>query len=329
MAAGTIYIDHSAPGFTRRRCGKGFMYLDHTGKKLSASEKERIENLVIPPAWEEVWIAPKPNGHVQATGKDEKGRKQFLYHPSYREQQNARKFESLVKFAETLPDIRKRAYEDLKQRDWTRTKMAALMVCLLDEGYFRIGNKAYQLENETFGLTTMRRKHLKLNSREASFVYKAKSGKMRTVTIENKKLRRLIKNCSELPGHEIFKVRDKSGQVIEANSSLVNEYLQEISGEDFTSKNFRTWGGTTLAVELYDDCRACIDENPKKKFETELVRRVAAELNNTVSVCRTYYIHPKVLAAAETGEIKIRKYTPKHPHQLDAIERTALKIISD
>ena len=298
------YISDEIEGYRRKKHGRGHLYFNPLGEKIDKKElEERLDELRIPPMWDEVWISPYENGHLQVTGYDEKGRKQYLYHPEWTAFRNANKFNKLLQFGKKLPLIRKRIHQDLKQPDWKKEKVLALVVLVLDEYFIRIGNQVYLNENETYGLTTLRRRHLTIDGKEAVLHYKAKSGKEREVNIEHKQLVKLIKECSELPGYELFCYQN-GGRSNPVDSEDVNEYLQQIAGEEFSSKDFRTWGGTVTAVEEFENALKDVEENPKRNLLTALVERVADRLGNTPAVCRQYYIHPAVLEVAEEGSLQ-------------------------
>lgn len=327
------YVNDEEPGYRRKRCGRGFVYFDPNGQKVDKEElSERLEALAIPPGWENVWICASLNGHLQVTGYDEKGRKQYIYHPDWVAFRNANKFSKMVQFGKKLPLIRKKVQEGLRKKEWVKEKVLALVVSVLDESFIRIGNQAYLDENSTYGLTTLRRKHLELTGKEAVFRYKAKSGKEREVSIENKKLVGYIKECSELPGYELFRYKNGTGSQ-RVDSEDVNEYLQEIAGEEFSSKDFRTWGGTVTAVEEFEDALKETEENPRKKLLTALVQRVADRLGNTPSVCREYYIHPAILLAAEEGILKEAisrsRFQQQDRFDLRKEEKIALRLLKE
>ena len=328
-----IYVTDEQPGYRRKKHGRGHVYFDMEGHKINKSViVERLEGLPIPPMWDDVWICQKENGHLQVTGFDEKGRKQYLYHPDWVAYRNANKFNKLVDFAKKLPGIRQRVQQDLQQEEWTKERVLALVVRVLDEAYIRIGNKAYLEENNTYGLTTLRRKHLTIEGEEAVLQYKAKSGKEREVSIDNKELVELIRECSELPGYEIFRYQE-NGKGKPVDSEDVNDYLHEIAGEEFSSKDFRTWGGTVSAVEEFEAALEEVEVNPKKKLVSTLVQRVADRLGNTPSVCREYYIHPAILKAAENGRleqaIKGSRAERKDAFDLDKCEKISLRLLKE
>ena len=299
-----IYISDEETGITRRRCGKGFTYHLTTGERITDKETLAwLKALVIPPAWESVWICPEQNGHLLVTGRDEKGRKQYIYHPDWMAFQQASKFQKMVRFAEQLPHIRRQLAQDLRKRGWPRERVLALAVSILDECGMRIGNQQYKEANGTYGLTTLRRKHVDIDRNGIHFSYKGKSGQYREVDVEDRKLARLVKDLSDLPGYEVFRYQGEDGRYYNIDSADVNEYIRQIAGEEFSSKDFRTWAGTTAAVELFSLAQAEVDENPRRKLDVALVRHVAEFIGNTLSVCRKYYIHPAVLARVEAGDI--------------------------
>ncbi|UII24771.1 DNA topoisomerase IB [Fulvivirga maritima] len=329
---GIHYIADDCPGFTRKKRGRGFSYYDCDGKKISDKNIiKRIQSLVIPPMWQDVWICEDESGHLQVTGYDQKGRKQYIYHPKWTEYQQKNKFNRLKEFGFKLPDIRRQLERDIRKKGWPKQKILALIVMMLDEYYIRIGNKRYEQENKTYGLTTLRRKHINEKDGHLVISFKAKSGKEREIDIGSKKLIRLIKATSELPGYEIFRYLDDSKQSHRLDSHDVNEYLVEIAGEYFTAKDFRTWGGTMLALENYEESKKEVEENPRQKLETTIVKKVAAVLGNTVAVCREYYIHPKVMDVLLKNSLG--HYTKKNlgkledEKELSEAEKLVLKII--
>ncbi len=328
--SGLIHSSDEDAGYSRKKHGRGFMYFDERRNKISdKNEIERIKNIGIPPVWEEVWICPDPRGHLQATGMDSKQRKQYLYHEEWNAFQQNTKFERLVEFGFALPEIRNRISIDLKKEEWTRERVIALIIGILDETYIRIGNKQYFEDNETHGLTTLRRKHLKIGPKEAVLNYTGKHKKERTVRINNKNFIKLVKECSELPGYEIFRYKSKNGKMITITSSDVNEYLQDITGDKFSSKNFRTWGGTVTAIKKYPDAKEKVRNNPRLKLRRAIVKEVARELNNTIAVSEKYYIHPEVLDALDSLYFSPGRYkVDDKPEALDLEERVVLAIIA-
>lgn len=298
--SGLIHVSADDPGYRRKGRGKGFEFLDDKGVKLSdKGELDRIAKLRIPPAWKNVWVCKKPSGHLQATGIDARERKQYIYHEEWNRQSHLNKFDRMAGFAKALPEIRKRIQQDLRKQGWPREKVISLVINILDHTALRIGNKAYEQENGTYGLTTLRRKHLKVDGNAIYFQFKAKGGIWRNTQIKGRKLTRLIRECSELPGHEVFQYLDNEGKPHPVFSHDVNAYLQEITGGDYTAKDFRTWGGTVGAIELYKDTVEEIILFPKRNFTTCLVRRVADKLGNTIAVCKSHYIHPVMFTFCE------------------------------
>lgn len=302
-----IYVDDYSRGYSRIKKNDKFRYLNEEGHILS-NRKEilRIENLAIPPMWEDVWICSDPYGHIQATGKDAKGRKQYLYHKQWTEHLSQHKFDDLLNFALKLPVIRAQVAKDLRRRKWDKKKVLALAVKLLDELYLRVGNQFYKNENGTYGLTTLRKKHIQEDKKHLILKYKAKSGKIRQITVNHPTLRNLLKHCAELPGYELFKYKE-DGKYITITSRDINQYLHDISDAHITAKNFRTWGGTVLVIKYQAEALESIKSNPRKKLETTLIKLVANKLNNTVSVCRKYYIHPSILeTVTKSQNLKIK-----------------------
>lgn len=327
-----IYVEDGFPGFLRKKNGKGFVYLDKKGEKIEKKKVlDRIQQLVIPPMWKDVWVCKSPKGHLQATGYDERGRKQYLYHEDYISFRQQSKFEKLVEFGKKLPQIRKAVEKDLRKRNWPREKILALIVMMLDEYYIRIGNKCYEHQNKTYGLTTLRRKHLVLEDGNLMLSYRAKSGKDRKIKVESKRLIKLIKQVSEIPGYEVFKYEGEDGATHCVDSKDVNEYLLDLSCAAFTAKDFRTWGGTVLALDHYEESLEMVQESPNRKLEATIVKKVSEVLGNTVAVCRKYYIHPKVIQVLLDGELsryqKLKLRGVEDPKELSENEQTVLKIL--
>ena len=329
-----VHVTDHDPGYTRQKWGRGFVYKDCKGKKISDEKVlARIKELVIPPIWDRVWICPLENGHLQVTGYDLKGRKQYLYHKAWVEHRQNSKYSKLAQFGMTLPVIRKKVEEHINLRGWPKEKILSMIVMLLDEHYIRIGNKYYEKQNQTYGLTTLRRKHLAEKNGKLYLSYKAKSGKYREVQIASKKLVKLIKKISELPGYEIFKYQDDDKAIQRLDSQEVNRYLENISGDCFTAKDFRTWGGTVLAIDYHKQVLKEVKENPRLNLETNIVKKVAKTLGNTVAICREYYIHPRVLDVLvneKAREFNKRPLPPiKYKNELSSHEKLALKIITN
>lgn len=303
--AGLHYVSDTEAGLTRKPWGRGFTYIDVDGEHItSAEERARLEALVIPPAWTDVWICPHPDGHLLATGRDEKGRKQYIYHPEWQRVRNEAKFHRLMPFGEALSQIRARCESDLRRRKLCREKVLALVVTLLDQTLIRIGNAAYAQENSSYGLTTLRDRHVDFTSDGCVFEFVGKSGKSHCVTFDDPRLARIVRACRDVVGYDLFQYYDDDGNRGVATSTDVNSYLKETTGQDFTAKDFRTWGGTVTAA-------TCLTEMPypetKKEVEQqviEMVKTVSERLGNTTAVCRAYYIHPAIIEGYEEGSLK-------------------------
>lgn len=303
-AAGLRYVNDAAPGIRRKRAGRGFSYTGPDGAKISdRATLARIKALGIPPAWEDVWICPSPNGHIQATGRDARRRKQYIYHPQWREARDETKFARLAVFGASLPRIRRRTTADLTQPGLPQEKALATVVQLLDLSLIRIGNEEYARTNESYGLTTMRQSQVEVNGSEIHFEFQGKSGKQHTVAVRDPRLARIIRRCEELPGYELFQYVDEAGERHGVESSDVNRYLQEITDQRFTAKDFRTWGGTVIAARALRELGPAATATEAKKNIVEAVKRAAHELGNTPAVCRRAYIHPDILRAYEEGRL--------------------------
>ena len=307
-SVGLRYAGFSKKGFYRFRKGKNFIFKDENQNIVKDTELiVRINKLVIPPAWENVWISPYANGHLQVIGTDTKGRKQYRYHENWNKIRNQSKFYRLRNFAKALPKIRKQVDKDLNRRGLPYEKVVALVVKLIENTNIRIGNEAYKKLYGSFGLTTLRDKHVKFQGGEVTFTFKGKKGVHHQIGLKDRKLMNLVKKCKEVPGQELFQYYDDDGKHHSIGSSDVNAYLQEVTKQDFTAKDFRVWSGSVHALcnFLEDDA----PENPTqcKKKVVEVLDKVAKKLGNTRAVCKKYYVHPTVLAAAEKGSIWLYK----------------------
>ena len=291
-----IYFPDSRPGIFRQRLGKKFEYYDADGKKIRERKiLLRIKSLIIPPAWQDVWISPCVNGHLQATGIDDRRRKQYLYHPDWLKISQENKFSKMIDFGSSLPKIRQKIYYELRQKLLSKERLLATVVWLLEHTFVRIGNEEYSKENNSFGLTTLHNRHANVRGSEITFKFRGKSGVENTIEVDNPVIARTIKECIDLPGYELFQFIDDEGNRHTVESKDVNLYLKDLTHDDFSAKDFRTWGATNLsAADLYRK-GAVEDEKEVKKNVLETVKEVAHHLNNTVSVCRTYYIHPTVI----------------------------------
>ncbi|HUQ91650.1 MAG TPA: hypothetical protein VM120_08210 [Bryobacteraceae bacterium] len=302
--AGLRYVTATIAGIARRKAGGGWTYLHPDGRPVrDAAEVQRIKALVIPPAWGKVWICPLPNGHLQALGVDAKGRKQYVYHSRYREIRDATKYSRMHSFGAVLPKMRLRVEEDLQLKGLPRTKVLAAVVRLLERISVRVGNEEYARANDSYGITTLRNNHVDMEGRKLHFHFIGKSKKQHDIELTDRRLARILAQCQELPGQELFQFLNEAGEPCRLCSDDVNSYLREISGEDFTAKDFRTWNGSREAIlALYEAGPASTATDAKKKV-AEAVKTVAAVLRNRPAVCRKYYIHPAVLDAFEDGSL--------------------------
>lgn len=295
-AAGLHYVTDDAPGLSRVRAGRGFRYLDPGSRPIrAAATLKRIESLVIPPAWTQVWICPDPRGHIQATGRDERGRKQYLYHPDWRQVRDETKFDRLLAFAKALPKIRRTTARHLKAPGLGRDKVLAAVVQLLEKTFIRVGNDEYAQQNQHFGLTTLRDRHVDIHGADVHFEFKGKSGVHRTIDLHDRRLAKIIRNCQDLPGYELFQYLDEEGQRHRLTSTDVNDYLHRLTGQSFTAKDFRTWAGTLLAAQALQTFEPFESQTQAKKNVVRAVEQVAQRLGNTKAVCRKCYIHPSII----------------------------------
>jgi DNA topoisomerase-1 len=298
------YVTDEQPGIRRERCGRGFRYRTTEGRLVRARHTlKRIGSLVIPPAWQEVWICPIDHGHLQATGRDERGRKQHLYHPRWRKTRDQTKYDRLIEFARALPAIRKQLKRDLAREKLCREKVLAAVVRLLEVSLIRIGNDEYARDNKSYGLTTMKNRHATVRGARIKFQFRGKSGKEHIVEIEDRRIARIVRACQDLPGQELFQYVDVAGQKRDVGSGDVNDYLRELTGRDFTAKDFRTWAGTvSVACELQHLGPAELEAEARKNI-VAAINTTAQSLGNTPAVCRKSYIHPAIIAAYLDGSL--------------------------
>ena len=312
--AGLRYVSDTMPGITRKRAGTGFTYVGPDGRRLTDRKTiARIRSLAIPPAYTDVWICPYPDGHIQATGRDARGRKQYRYHPSWREIRDVTKFERMLDFSRALPAIRERVSKDMAKPGLSREKVLATVVNLLECTGIRVGNDEYARTNRSFGLTTLRDHHVEISGSKLRFQFRGKSGKVHDVVLTDRRLARIVARCQAIPGETLFQYEDENGVRQTVDSADVNAYLREITGQDFTAKDFRTWGGTLLAVAALRELGPAATQREGKSLVLRAIDRVAERLNNTRAVCRKYYVHPAVfetylagtmLNALENGTVK-------------------------
>jgi DNA topoisomerase-1 len=297
-AAQLCYVSDDKPGIRRRAAGTGFCYLNREGEVIEDETRlARIKALGIPPAWTDVWICPLPHGHLQASGRDAKGRKQYRYHPRWRAIRDETKFGRMALFGAALPRIRERVEAHMKVQGLPREKVLAIVVCLLESTFIRVGNEEYARANKSFGLTTMRERHVTVNGAKIRFRFRGKSGKEHQITLANRRLARLVSHLMDLPGQAIFQYLDEEGEPRPVDSGDVNEYLREISGEEFTAKDFRTWAGTLLAARCLGEAGDLETGADARAACVSAVASVAEQLGNTAAICRKCYIHPLVLQA--------------------------------
>ncbi|WP_116543549.1 DNA topoisomerase IB [Pontibacter virosus] len=330
--AGLRYTSDERPGITRKKAGTGFYYLNSKGEKVTDEKTlARISKLVIPPAWTEVWISNAARGHLQATGRDDKGRKQYIYHPEWQHARNLTKFGRMITFGKSLPTLREQIEKDIQSRELDKRKVTALVVSIMDNALIRIGNRAYAKSNKSYGLTTLRDRHVTFNGHTVTFSFVGKKGVEQKIDLKDRRLAQLVKKCKDIPGYDLFQYYDEDGERQTLESGDVNEYLREVTAYDFTAKDFRTWGGTVRMVECLE---RVIDEDPeidKEKGIKEAVKEVAKGLGNTPTVCSKYYIHPEVVNLFR--EDKLMSFLKKHDptkskiEHLSSMEHFVLKML--
>jgi DNA topoisomerase-1 len=303
-AARLSYVAEPGPGYQRRRAGKGFVYYDVRGKRIvDPDELARLRALAIPPAWQQVWISPSPRSHIQATGQDAKGRKQYRYHPRFRALRDAAKYAHILRFGEHLPGLRRRLQRDLGRAQLDRDKVLSALVELMQRTCVRVGNDCYALANGSYGLTTLRDRHARIRGAEVRFKFKGKGGKLHEISLEDARLARIVRRCREVPGQRLFQFIDGDGQPHAVTSGDVNEYLRRATGEPFTAKDFRTWTGTLLAVDRLGTSTPPASVRAARREIKQALQGVSAELGNTVAVCRKSYVHPSVFDQYTRGEL--------------------------
>jgi DNA topoisomerase I len=301
-AAGLRYVRDDSPGIKRVKAGTGFRYVSAEGKAVKdETTLKRIRGLVIPPAWADVWICSSPYGHIQAVGRDARGRKQYRYHSAYRYIRDQTKFGRMLAFGEALGKIRKRIDQDQKLPGMPRNKVLAAVVNLLQRTCMRVGNDEYKKQNDSFGLTTLEDKHVKVERGRMRFKFRGKSGQPQEIELDDPRLAKIVKKCRDIPGYELFQYYDDEGKVCDVTSADVNAYIREITGDDFTAKDFRTWGGTGLAATALEEIGAAETQTEIKKNIVEAIKRVSTRLGNRPATCRKYYVHPAMLDAYSDG----------------------------
>nr|WP_290224915.1 DNA topoisomerase IB [Trichocoleus desertorum] len=334
QAAGLRYVNDNVPGIQRQARGKGFIYIDAEGQKIrDRAEIQRIESLAIPPAYQEVWICPDANGHIQATGRDAKGRKQYRYHSLWRQVRDQTKFTRMIAFSDALPMIRERVDHDLGLRGLPCQKVLATVVRLLETTCIRVGNETYARTNRSFGLTTMRCRHVDVSGTTLRFKFRGKSGVDHDIQVSDRRLARIIKRCQEIPGYELFQYLDDEGQRQCIDSGAVNTYLHEVTQQDFTAKDFRTWSGTVMAALELAEIGPFSSQTQAKKNINQAIKNVAAHLGNRPATCRKYYVHPAILDAYLDGSLEptlekvMRQPATESPYALKPEEMAIVAIL--
>lgn len=301
---GLRYVTDATPGYRRKRTGTSFSYYDKDGRHITNPDiLRRIKSIGIPPAYDFVWICPSANGHIQATGLDARGRKQYRYHTKWRELRDQNKYEHIVEFAAALPCLRRRVAMDLKRQGLPREKVLATIVSLLEKTLIRVGNNEYANQNKSYGLTTMRRKHVDIKGGTLRFEFTGKSGKRWELQLQDKRIVAIVKRCAEIPGHELFKYLDDNGQARTIDSGDVNAYIKEITQQDFTAKDFRTWSGTVFAALALAEYKKYNSEAEARRNVVAAIDAVAKQLGNTRAICRKCYVHPEILSAYMSGDL--------------------------
>jgi len=304
LPEGLVYCNDETAGLSRRRAGTGFSYRDASGRPIKDRDiVARIQKLAIPPAWTDVWICPRANGHVQATGRDAKGRKQYRYHPDWTSHASGNKFDRLASFARALPRLRKQIDLDMAKKGPCRDKVLATAVRLLEITLIRVGNAQYARQNRSYGLTTLHKRHLEVDGAGLNFAFKGKSGVEHSVSVRDRRLATVVRALRDLPGQQVFKYRDGEGNLCPITSDDVNAYIRQAMGEDFSAKDFRTWAGTVSAARALRDTEAPTSATDAKRKINVCVKAVAGLLGNTPTVCRASYVHPKVFELFEAGEL--------------------------
>ncbi|PRY28193.1 DNA topoisomerase-1 [Spirosoma oryzae] len=334
-AARLLYVSDTIPGINRRKAGDHFTYTDAKGEPIDDEDTlRRIRSMALPPAWERVWISPKSNSHLQATGIDTKNRKQYRYHTAWNAIRSETKFFRMTSFGEALPKLRARLAKDLKQRTLNRDKVIAIALSVMEQTLIRVGNAAYEKEYGSYGLTTLKDRHVKADGGEVRFSFKGKKGIFHDITLHDPRLAKLVKDCRDIPGKELFQYFDAEGNRHPIDSGMVNDYLQETMGDEFSAKDFRTWAGTVNALRLLVELEPCESEKELKKNVNTILDEVSHKLGNTRTVCRKHYVHPQILEAYECRDlnpyIKNKgRYRQTSPNGLDGVEKLLLKFLND
>ncbi|MFL2778818.1 MAG: DNA topoisomerase IB [Paracoccus marcusii] len=306
ISAGLTYVNDDMPGITRQRSGKGFSYKGPDGRTITdKAERKRLASLAIPPAYVDVWICPDPRGHIQATGRDAKGRKQYRYHPEFRELRDSSKYDRMLDFARGLPQLRAQVDADMSRRGLPVEKVLATIVFLLENTMIRVGNTRYARENKSHGLTTLRMRHVTLDGNQVRFKFKGKSGKEWNLGLRDRRVARIIRAVQEIPSQHLFQYVDDDGTRRQVTSTEVNDYLRQITGRQVTAKDFRTWTGTVLAALALAEYEKADSEAAAKRNVRDAIESVAARLGNTPTICRQCYVHPQIIDAYLADELRL------------------------
>jgi DNA topoisomerase-1 len=316
-AINLIYVNDKDDGIIRTKKGKSFIYFYKGDQVKDEKEIERIKKLVIPPAWTNVWISKSPNGHIQATGYDVAGRKQYRYHSKWSELQQETKFHRIYEFGKSLPKLRKRLQEDLAQSGFPETKVLAMAVSLMERTFIRVGNDDYEKKYGSYGLTTLKNKHVDVKGDTITFSFKGKKGVYHKITLKNKKFAKIIRQCKAIPGRELFQYYDQSGEIRKIDSGQVNQYIKNCLKQEFTTKDFRTWAGTLMMLQIFKSADPCEKLKDLQKNIIEGFKLVSQRLGNTVAVCKKYYVHPELITLYQANELT--HYFEKHPEKKDTL----------
>lgn len=323
-AAGLHYSSDEAPGIHRKGAPGCFRYVRPNGRPVrDAPTLKRIRELVIPPAWRDVWIAADPKAHLQATGRDARGRKQYRYHPAFAAVRDADKYDHLLAFAKALPALHRRLARDMRKKGLPRERVLACAITLLEESLIRVGNESYARQNHSYGLATLANRHVRIHGGTLRFLFTGKSGKRWDLAIHDRRVARILRACQELPGQHLLEYRDGDGGIHAVTSGDVNTYLREVTGADVTAKDFRTWAGTMMAAAAFARLKGPVT----KKAAREVVSGVAGRLGNTVAVCRKCYIHPSIFEAFDRGRLKLASRNNRRVTGLSAAEKAVLKLL--
>ena len=324
-----VYVNPTEEGIRRLRTGKGFSYRFRDRPVKDKADLQRIRSLVLPPAWEDVWICTLENGHLQATGKDIKNRKQYRYHPSWNEFRNTTKFYRMLELGKVLPTIRKRVQKDLALPGLPKNKVLAVVISLMEKTGIRIGSEFYEKLYGSFGLTTLKDKHVDIKGGTLKFCFRGKKGVEHTISLQSKKLSKIVGHCRDIPGKELFQYIDEEGKRQTIESGMVNEYIKEIAEAEFTAKDFRTWCGSVAALNAIREAGPFEDEKDAKKKIIEVLDKVSEQLGNTRTVCKKYYVHPALLELYENGKLEkmLGKIDSSNGNELAAEEKLFLNIL--